>query len=105
VETIDNILLELSIKDYGGIEKKTILRNMSSASGGGFSIENINNLRNKTIDELKSAAAETLEASKKTVDYLKSQIKIPNDNVIPYLNQFVVLTEIFRQIPRPNAEQ
>ena len=105
VETIDNILAELSIKDYGGIEKKTILRNMSSASGGGFSIENINNLRNKTIEELKNAATETLEASKKTVDYLKAQIKIPNDNIIPYLNQFVVLTELFRQIQRPNAAQ
>lgn len=105
VETIDNIISELSIKDYGGIEKKTILRNMSAASGGGFSIENINNLRNKTIEELKNAAIETLDASKKTVDYLKTQVKIPNDNVIPYLNQFVVLTELFRQIPRPNANQ
>ena len=105
VEKIDYILDELSIKDYGGIEKKTILRNMSSASGGGFSIENINNLRNKTISELKAAATDTLEASKKTVDYLKGQIKIPNDNIIPYLNQFVVLTELFRQIPRPNFEQ
>lgn len=105
VETINNILAELSIKDYGGIEKKTILRNMSSASGGGFSIENINNLRNKTIDELKAAATDTLEASKKSVDYLKGQIKIPNDSIIPYLNQFVVLTELFRQIPRPSSDQ
>jgi hypothetical protein len=78
---------------------------MSAASGGGFSIENINNLRNKSIDELKSAATDTLEASKKAVDFLKSQIKIPNDNIIPYLNQFVVLTELFRQIPRPSAPQ
>lgn len=105
VETIDNILKELSIKDFGGIEKKTILRNMSAASGGGFSIENINNLRNKTIDELKIAAQDTLEASKKAVDYLKTQIKVPNDKIIPYLNQFVVLTELFRQIPRPNGAQ
>jgi hypothetical protein len=105
VETIDNILAELSIKEFGGIEKKTILRNMSAASGGGFSIENINNLRNKTIDELKDAAAETLEATKKAVDYLKTQIKIPNDNIIPYLNQFVVLTELFRQIQRPSGMQ
>lgn len=105
VETIENILSELSIKDFGGIEKKTILRNMSAASGGGFSIENINNLRNKSIDELKNAAIETLDASKKAVDFLKTQIRIPNDNIIPYLNQFVVLTELFRQIPRPRAPQ
>lgn len=105
VETIENILNELSIKDFGGIEKKTILRNMSAASGGGFSIENINNLRNKSIDELKEAAKETLEASKKVVDFLKMQIKIPSDSIIPYLNQFVVLTELFRKIPRPSASQ
>lgn len=105
VETIDDILSSLSIKDFGGIEKKTILRNMSAASGGGFSIENINNLRQKSIAELKLAASETLEASKKSVDYLKTQIKIPSDSIIPYLNQFVVLTELFRQIPRPTAIQ
>lgn len=105
VETIENILSELSVKDFGGIEKKTILRNMSAASGGGFAIENINNLRNKTIEELKGAALETLDASKKAVDYLKTQIKIPNDNIIPYLNQFVVLTELFRRISRPTALQ
>lgn len=105
VETIDQILMELAVKDFGGIEKKTILRNMSAASSGGFAIENINNLRNKTIEQLKAAARETMEASKKSVDYLKQQIRIPSDSVIPYLNQFVVLTEIFRRIERPNQNQ
>lgn len=105
VETIESILNELSNKDFGGIEKKTILRNMSAASGGGFSIENINNLRHKSIDELKNAATDTLDAGKKAVDFLKAQIKIPSDSIIPYLNQFVVLTELFRQIPRPTASQ
>jgi len=105
VETIENILSELSVKDFGGIEKKTILRNMSAASGGGFSIEDINNLRHKSVEDLKSIASETSDASKKAVDYLKAQLRIPNDNIIPYLNQFVVLTELFRNIQRPSSIQ
>jgi hypothetical protein len=105
VDTIDEMLAELSTKDFGGIERKAILRNISAASGSGFTIENINNLRNKSIDELRKAALDTSEALKKSVDYFKHQIKIPNDNVIPYTNQLVVLTEIFRQIPRPSSLQ
>ncbi len=105
VETIEGILNELDNKNYGGIESKALLRNLSSAAGGGFSVESINSLRNKEVDALKQAAKDSLEASKKAVDYLQTQIKIPNDSLIPYLNQFVVLTEIFRQVPRPNANQ
>lgn len=105
VETIDSILDQLDSKDYGGIERKAILRNFSSASGGGFSVESINTLRSKDTETLKTAAKDTKEASKKAVDYFQTQLKIPNDKLIPYLNQFVVLTEIFRQIPRPNANQ
>lgn len=105
VETIDKILDELEIRNYGGIDKKAILRNLSSAAGGGFSVESINALRNKDIDTLKSAAEDANQAAKKAVDYLTTQIKVPNDSLIPYLNQFVVLTEIFRQIPRPTADQ
>lgn len=105
VDTIDQSLSELDKKDFGGIERKALLRNLSAASGGGFSVESINSLRNKKVSTLKQAAIDSKEAAKKAVDYLQAQIKIPNDSLIPYLNQFVVLTEIFRQIPRPNANQ
>ena len=105
VDTIDDILNVLAEKDFGGIDRKAVLRNLSAASGGGFSVESINNLRTKDSETLKDASEKTKEATKKAVDYLQTQIKIPTDSLIPYLNQFVVLTEIFRRIPRPDAAQ
>ena len=63
------------------------------------------NLRNHDAATLKSAASETEEAYKNSVDFFKTEINIPSDSVIPYQNQIVVLTEIFRLLPRPTADQ
>ena len=82
-----------------------MLRNLSAAAGGGFSVESIDNLRNHDSETLKNAASETEDAYKKSVDFFKTEINIPSDSVIPYQNQIVVLTEIFRLLPRPTAEQ
>ncbi len=105
IDTIDGILDVLAAKDFGGIERKAVLRNLSAAAGGGFSVESIDNLRNHDSETLKMAASGTAEAYKKTVDFFKTEINIPSDSVIPYQNQIVVLTEIFRLMPRPSAEQ
>ncbi len=105
IDTIDGILETLNEKDFGGIDRKAVLRNLSAAAGGGFSVESIDNLRNHDSETLKSAASETEEAYKKSVDFFMTEINIPSDSVIPYQNQIVVLTEIFRLLPRPTAEQ
>ena len=87
------------------ITRKVVLRVLSSAAGGGFSVESIDNLRNYSADVLKQAMDNAQAAFEKAVDYLVTQIRIPSDSVIPYANQLVVLAELFRQCPKPTAAQ
>jgi hypothetical protein len=105
IDTIDEIRDLLKQKNFGGLDRKVILRVMSSAAGGGFSAESIDDLRKHSSDFLKTIADDTSSAFERTVDFLSSQIVIPNDSIIPYTNQVVVLTEIFRLCLRPNADQ
>jgi hypothetical protein len=39
------------------------------------------------------------------VDFLATHIKVEGAEVLPYLNQFTVLAEIFRSLPNPSATQ
>lgn len=105
IDSIDGVLEVLQAKDFGGIDRKVVLRVMSAAAGGGFSVESIDSLRNYSADVLNNAMQTTREAFEKTVDFLVTQISIPSDSVIPYANQLVVLAEFFRQCPKPDARQ
>lgn len=105
VDSIDSIREVLSAKSFEGIDRKAILRNVSAAVGGAFTVESIDELRKKNSDVLKAAIAETSESYKKAVDYLSTHIKVPSFAVIPYTNQVVVLSEILRRVPTPDAAQ
>ena len=91
VDSIEEILEDLQAKGFGEVEKKTVLRNISASAGGGFSRGSIDGLRNFDVPTLKSAVATALESYKMTVDYLSTQLRIPNSSVLPYQNQMVVL--------------
>ncbi len=104
IDSIDEVLGNLGAKGFGGLDRKIILRALSAAAGGGFSAESIDNLRQYDFTFLKSAMRETEDAFEKVVDYLSTQMCLPNDSVIPYANQLVVLAEIFRILTKPSAE-
>jgi hypothetical protein len=106
IETIDEQVLDtIAERGFGGIDRKVILRNISAAAGGGFSVESIDTLRNKKAPELKAAAQATIDSYRRTTDFLRDEIKAPNDDIIPYANQFVVLAELFRLLPKASAMQ
>lgn len=105
IDAIDDVLEVLNGKEFGGIERKVVLRVMSAAAGGGFSVESIDSLRTYSAVTLKEAMNECQAAFEMAVDYLATQIRIPSDSVVPYANQIVVLAEIFRRSPKPNAAQ
>jgi len=73
--------------------------------GGGFSAESIDSLRKFKPEELRSAAAATEEAYRRAVDFLATHIRVDGAAVLPYINQFTVLGEIFRCLPDPDAAQ
>jgi hypothetical protein len=105
IDSIEDIVGSLEEKNFGGIERKAILRNISAAAGGGFSADSIDNLRKHPPERLKGAAAETKEAYRRAVDFLSTQLGIPSDGIIPYVNQVVVLAEAFRRLHSPSADQ
>jgi hypothetical protein len=105
IDAIDAVREALAAKNFGGVERKAILRTMSAAVGGGFSSGSIDGLRKLGAPILKKATSDAEEAYKRAVDFLATQIKIPSDAVVPYANQLVVLAEIFRKLPAPSSEQ
>lgn len=105
IDSIDDVLAVLQAKDFGGIDRKVVLRVMSAAAGGGFSVESIDGLRNYSADDLRAAIDSSQAAFERAVDFLATQIKIPSDSVIPYANQLVLLAELFRTCPKPTAAQ
>jgi len=105
IDAIEAILEDLGEKGFGQIDKKVVLRNISASSGGGFSAESIDSLRKYGPDKLKEAAAATEQAYRRAVDFLATQIGVEGAGVLPYINQFTVLAEVFRCVPKPTAEQ
>jgi hypothetical protein len=92
---------DYSVKHYGQIDRKVLLRAIAAASGCGFSTEDIEKLRGRIPKELNRAVEAVADATRRAVDFLTTQIRIPTADALPYMNQFAVLTEIFRQLPAP----
>jgi len=105
VDSIDSIRDALSAKAFEGIERKAVLRNVSAAIGGAFTVESIDDLRKSGTEELKVAVAATEQGLRRAVDFLSTHIKIPSASVLPYTNQIVVLAEILRRLPTPTAAE
>ena len=105
IDTIDALLAAVSSKDFGMIDKKVVLRDLSAAAGGGFSTDSIDDLRKLKPDDLKAAAEDTKQAYLRTVDFLATQMHIPSAQIVPYSNQLTVMAEIFRRVSSPTAVQ
>ena len=102
-DQIDILLSGIDEKGFGKIDRKVVLRSLSSAAGGGYSEGSIDNLRRFEADHLILASEATREAFKRAVDFLSTDLSIPRDENIPYANQIVVLSDVFRRLPNPNA--
>lgn len=105
IDAIDGVLVDLNSKDFDGVDRKVILRNLSASAGGGFSTDSIERLRDKTPDELTEAVTGTRDAYMRMVDFLSTHIRVAGGHVIPYANQLTVLGELFRRVPAPTAAQ
>ena len=105
LDTIDAILDELSDKGFGGIDRKVVLRSLSSAAGGGYSSSSIDSLRNYEATRLIEVAQQVADSFRRTIDFLVQQLKLPTDSAVPYANQLVILADLFRGLPHPSASQ
>jgi hypothetical protein len=104
-DEIESLLRVLDRKQYGRVDTKTMLRAIAVAAGFGFSVKDINRLRELDKPILRAAVAETAQAAERAVDFLSTQIRTPHADALPYYNQFAVLVEAFRQLPKPSSAQ
>ncbi|MET7766873.1 DUF262 domain-containing protein [Streptomyces sp. NPDC005393] len=104
-DEIDELLEVLNAKKYGRVDSKTLLRTIAAAAGFGFSTKDINRLRELDKERLRAAVSEAAKASERAVDFLSTQIRTPHAEALPYYNQFAVLVELFRQLPKPTSVQ
>ena len=105
IDAITGISEELDAKLFGGIDRKAILRSISAAAGGGFSEASIDGLRKHSPIELEAAVAETKAAYSRAVDFMATDLHIPSDKQVPYVNQVVVLAEVFRLVKHFTPKQ
>lgn len=105
IDAIEDILRAVEEKGFGKVERKAVLRSLSASAGGGFSEGSIDNLRRHDAATLGKAAETTKSAYQIAVDFLSTDLGISADENIPYVNQIVVLAEVFRRLPRPSAQQ
>jgi hypothetical protein len=105
IDSIEDILIALAAKGFSRIDRKIVLRNVSASAGGGYSSDSIDDLRKRDTDALKKAVDSTKAAYERTVDFLATHIRVASADVVPYSNQLVVLSDIFRRVPTPTAEQ
>lgn len=105
IDGITGITEELDNKYFGGIDRKAILRSISAAAGGGFSEASIDLLRKHSSAELEAAVQQTRDAYGRAVDFMATELHIPSDRQVPYVNQVVVLAEVFRLIKHLSPAQ
>jgi hypothetical protein len=105
LDEIDAIRDALARKHYGRIDRKLLLRAIAAAAGKGFTTANIEELPFLDTSPLRSAVGATLEAARRAVDFLTTEIGTPTAEALPYANQFAVVVELFRQVPRPTSAQ
>ena len=105
LDEIDGIRDALARKHYGLIDRKLVLRAIAAAAGKGFTTANVEELPFLDTRALRSAVGAIHEAARRAVDFLTTEIGTPTAEALPYANQFAVVVELFRQIPRPTSAQ
>lgn len=105
IDSIEDILRSVEEKNFETIDRKAVLRNLSASAEGGFADSSIDNLRKFDISQLTTASVKTKDAYKLAIDFLATDLSIPSSRHVPYVNQIVVLVEVFRLLPAPSSMQ
>lgn len=104
-DAISSVRNACDAKNFFDIKEVHILRSISAAAGLGIHKEDIEKLRDKTSDELKEAAANSVEAYKLAVDFLTSELPLTSINYLPYALQLTYIVEFFNICPHPLVEK
>lgn len=104
-DAIETIRKACESKNFENIKDTHILRSISACTGFGIHKEDIDKLRDRTSDELKYAAARSVEGYKLAVDFITSELPLPSISYLPYGLQLTFIVEFFNLCPKPTIHQ
>ncbi|MFV5524675.1 DUF262 domain-containing protein [Acinetobacter variabilis] len=101
-DAIEEIKNTCEKKNFADIKDTHILRSISACTGRGIHKEDIEKLRDRSSDELKTATTNAVNAYKLAVDFLSTEIPLPSISYLPYALQLTYVVEFFNICPKPD---
>jgi len=101
-DAIEEIKNTCEKKNFADIKDTHILRSISACTGRGIHKEDIEKLRDRSSDELKTATTNAVNAYKLAVDFLSIEIPLPSISYLPYALQLTYVVEFFNICPKPD---
>lgn len=94
---VKEVVSELEEKDFGDLDKVTILRALSTCAFGSAKRQTILSLRELNRDQLASEMEKTKEALRRAVDFLSTEVCVISDAFVPYERQVVLLSYVMSE--------
>ncbi len=101
---VDSVMEELDDKDFGGIDRVTVLRALSTCAKGSAKRETILDLRHLGRNELIKQTEATKEALRRAVDFLATEVCVVSDAFLPYERQLVLLAFVMSRQHKLDAQ-
>lgn len=95
-ENIDKSIELLKSNGFGVLKPDVVLKCISTSAGMGFNKADIDKLRSLSETQLFQASKDTQESLLKAFVFLRDHLKIHDESFVPYIQQVVLLTELFR---------
>ena len=102
---IDGILEELGEFGFGHVNRRTIFRSIVAAAGKEIQNTNWEVIAKELGSELSAPIDATNGSLKLSASFLSSVIQVPVDELLPYTNQILMLSEFFHHRPSPTEKQ
>lgn len=103
-ERIDNILEKLNYYSFGGIKRISVFRTILAAAGKNIYTQGRLNIFDDDSLNIPEIVDKCEESLIKAVQFLKEEVRVPNDKFLPYNLQLIVLSEFFRILSTPNEK-
>lgn len=98
-DQVDNLLLQLTDKDYEGVEDVTVLRTIAVVKHASARREVILRLREESPEDLKGLINDTQSALASAVDFLSTDLFVKSSDFLPYERQLILLAFLMSRKP------
>lgn len=102
-EAIEEVITGLGREGFSEIPETVVLRGVSAAASMGINKDDIDRLRDLSVDDLRSAFAVMSASTRRAIEFLRQEMGITHYAFLPYAIQLTHTAEFFRLCPNPSA--